>query len=150
MKSWLCKIMHDVIINIFGCQCPPRQKAVIGFKFGLPTLKKRTPMPGEKRITNEQKINAVLNITTEGGKPAEVDGKPKWSVVSGAGGLVVSDDGKSADLISTDIPGETTYLVEADADLGAGVEPISDTIKIITEGAKAKNLGLTLGEPVNK
>ncbi len=107
-------------------------------------------MPAEKTITNEQKIKATLNITTQGGKPAQVDGKPTWTVVSGEGGIVVADDGMSADLISTDLPGETVYLVEADADLGTGTRPIADTIKIITQGAQAENLGLSLGNPEPK
>ena len=107
-------------------------------------------MPVEKAITNEQKINGALNIKTQGGKPASVDGKPVWSIISGDGTMAVAEDGMSADLISTDVPGDTLYLVEADADLGAGVEKISDTIKITTVGARAANLGLTLGAPENK
>jgi hypothetical protein len=107
-------------------------------------------MPAEVTITNEQKVKATLNIKTGGGKPAQVDGKPTWTKVSGEGDLLVADDGLSADLISSDTPGDTIYLVEADADLGEGVEKISDTVKVTTVGARAANLGLTLGSPENK
>jgi hypothetical protein len=41
-------------------------------------------------------------------------------------------------------------LVEADADLGAGIETISDTIKLVVAGAKASSLGLVAGAAVPK
>lgn len=109
-------------------------------------------MPVEVSITNEQKIKASLTPTTGGGKPAQLDpnNPPKWSVISGESTVVPAPDGLSADLVSSDTPGDTVFLVEADADLGDGVETISDTIKLTVLGAKAQNLGLTLGTPENK
>jgi len=152
MKRWFCRIMHDIVINIFGCQCPPKERVVLGFKFGVPTQKERTPMPVEVSITNEQKVKATITPKTLGGKPAQVDpnNPPKWSVVSGDSTVTPATDGLSADLVSSDTPGDTVYLVEADADLGDGVETISDTIKLTVIGARAANLGLTLGTPENK
>jgi len=142
--------MHDIIINIFGC-CP-RRSAGLAFKFGVATKKKRKPMPVVVSITNEQKIKAGLTPTTGGGKPAQLDpnNPPKWSVISGDSTVVPSADGLSADLVSSDTPGDTVYLVEADADLGDGVETLSDTIKLSVLGALAQNLGLTLGVAENK
>lgn len=101
-------------------------------------------------ITNEQKVQATLNPVTATGKPAQLDGKPTWSVVSGDSTLDVAADGLSAFLISSDTPGDTVVLVEADADLGAGVETINDTIQLHVAGARAANLGLTVGTPVAK
>lgn len=107
-------------------------------------------MPAEVTITNTQKIKATLNIVTDSGKPAKVDGKPTWSVVSGNATTVVAEDGLSADLVSADEPGDTQFLVEADANLGEGVETISDTVTLHVAGEQAKNLGLTLGTPEPK
>ena len=109
-------------------------------------------MPVEVSITNEQKIKATLTPKTAGGKPAQLDpnNPPTWTVVSGESSVSVSADGLSADLISADSPGETIILVEADADLGGGVETVADTIKLTVLGARAQNLGLTLGVPENK
>lgn len=142
--------MHDIIINIFGC-CP-RRSVGLAFKFGVPTKKERKPMPVEVSITNEQKIKASLTPTTGSGKPAQLDpnNPPRWSVISGDSLVDPSADGLSASLISSNTPGDTVVLVEADADLGDGVETISDTIKLTVLGAKAQNLGLTLGTPENK
>lgn len=145
--------MLNIIINHYECHCerPPKDDLVMGFKFGLTEPKERKPMPVEKTILNTEKVRATLNITTKSGKPAPVDGEPSWEKVSGEGGLVVADDGMSAELISTDLPGETVYLVKADADLdGTKVREIADTIKIITKGEEAENLGLTLGNPEPK
>lgn len=108
-------------------------------------------MPVEVTITNEQKIKATLNPKTATGRPAQLEaGKTEWSVVSGDSTVSPSADGLSADLISSDTPGDTVYLVTADADLGEGVENISDTITLHVAGAKAQNLGLTLGSPEAK
>jgi len=41
-------------------------------------------------------------------------------------------------------------LVDADADLGQGVEDVADTITLHVEGAKAVNLGLLAGPAVPK
>jgi len=107
-------------------------------------------MPLELKITNEQKIKVTLTPKTDTGKPAPLDGVPTWEVVSGNSTVVVAADGLSADLVSADDPGDTQFLVSADADLGDGVETISDTIKLTVAGALAKNLGLTAGQPEPK
>lgn len=96
-------------------------------------------------ITNEQKIKVTLTPKTIAGKDAAVDGKPVWTVQSGSGTVEPSEDGLSAYLISSDTIGDTMVLVEADADLGEGVETISGQIQLHVEGAQAANLGLSAG-----
>lgn len=142
----------NVIINIFEGVCRKRKKAAaIGFQFGLPKLKEKdNGMPAEASITNEQKIPVTLKIVTDTGKPAKVDGAPAWVVISGNSSVVVAEDGLSAEVISADDPGDTTVMVKADADLGEGVEEISDTFTVHVVGATAKNLGLSFGTPVPK
>lgn len=97
-------------------------------------------------INNLQKIKLTLKPANAAGQTAELDGKPTWEKTSGDAEIVVADDGLSAELISGN-PGDSTFLVTADADLGAGVENISDVIQLTVEGARAVNLGLTVGEP---
>lgn len=107
-------------------------------------------MPLELKITNEQKIKVTLTPKTDTGKPAVLDGVPTWEVVSGNSTVVAAADGLSADLVSADDPGDTQFLVKADADIGEGVEEISDIISLNVVGATAKNLGLTAGQPEPK
>ena len=104
----------------------------------------------EVTITTEQKVKATLVPVTATGKPAKLDGLPTWTVVNGDSTLSIAADGLSADLISSDISGSTEISIKADADLGSGVEEISDTILLKVQGAKASNLGLTLGVPEAK
>jgi len=104
----------------------------------------------EQTITNEQKLPVTITPVTATQKSAKIDGKPTWTVASGDSTLEVAEDGLSANLISADSPGETMIVVEADADLGEGVETISDSIKLTVEGARAINLGLTAGTPIPK
>ena len=104
-------------------------------------------MPLAVSITNEQKVTVTLKPVTNAGKPAKLDGAPTWTVVSGDSTVTPSADGLSASLVSADNPGDTTYLVEADADLGEGVETIQDTITLTVIGANAANLGLVASPP---
>lgn len=103
------------------------------------------------KITNEQQVVVTLNPKTDSGKPAKLDGIPTWEKTGdGLATIEVAPDGMSATLISADDPGITQFLVSGDADLGEGVEPISDTITLDVSSATAKNLGLTVGTPTNK
>ena len=104
----------------------------------------------EIRITNEQQVKVKLSPKTDSGKPAKLDGSPSWSTISGNSQVVVDEDGLGALLVSSDDPGDTEVLVKADADLGEGVEEISDVIKLSVVGATAKNLGLTAEAPTQK
>lgn len=101
-------------------------------------------------ITNEQKVNVTLKPVTATGKPATLDGAPTWTVASGDSTIEIATDGMSAELISSDTPGETMFVVEADADLGSGVVTINDSIKLTVSGAMAVNLGLSVGTPEPK
>ncbi len=129
---------------------PPRVR--FHWAVGLVQTKpsKENNMPLEIKITNEQQIKVTLTPKTDTGKPAKLDGKPTWEIVSGNSTATVSDDGLSAVLVSSDDPGDTEFLVKADADLGDGVEEISDVVKLSVVGATAKNLGLTAGTPEAK
>lgn len=108
-------------------------------------------MPVEITLTTEQKVRATLAPKTATGKPAQLDGKPTITVPSGSATIAnVSDDGLSFDIVSPDVPETSQVLVEADADLGSGVETISDIITVQIVGARAENLGITLGTPEPK
>lgn len=137
------------VINIFTCAREAGKRVFFGWKLGLPCCKPK-PMPLDLTITNEQKIEVTLAPVTATGRPAVLDGAPEWSVISGNSTLEVAADGKSAFLVSADDPGDTQFLVKADADLGEGKEEISDTIRLTVAGARAANLGLTAGTPVAK
>ena len=124
-----------------------KPKVHFDFEVGPATLKERRQMPLAISISNEQKVTVTVTPKTNAGKPAKLDGAPTWTVVSGDSTVVPATDGLSASLVSADNPGDTTYLVEADADLGEGVETIQDTITLTVIGANAANLGLSAGQP---
>lgn len=111
-------------------------------------------MPGEVSITNEQKIKAVITVETEGGQPAQVDGELDLMVSSGEGtGFPIEREPDQPSnefrfyIVSSDNPGDTTFVLKGDADLGEGVVEISDTILLHTTGAQAKSFGMSFGEP---
>jgi hypothetical protein len=103
-------------------------------------------MPLSLTITNEQKIKITVNPTTQSGKVATLDGPIRVTVVSGdSTSVAVDGEANSAFLVSSDTPGDTTFLVEGDADLGEGVTLIQDTAALTVQGALASNLGLVAG-----
>ena len=105
----------------------------------------------EITITNEQKIQVTLTPVTATNKPAQLDGGATFEVISGTATVaMIEGNPLSAFLVSGDLPGDSEILVSADADLGDGVETISDIIKLTVAGAKAASLGLTVGAPVAK
>jgi hypothetical protein len=149
VKSLLCRIfmlLVRLIKRIFGSP-KVRLNLVIGH---VVPKTKGNPMAVTIKITNEQKVNVSLTPTTDAGKPAKLDGAPVWSVVSGDSQVLPAADGMSADLVSSDTPGDTTFLIDADADLGEGVEKLQETITLTVSGANARNLGITVGTPVTK
>ena len=104
----------------------------------------------EVKITNEQKVLATLAPKSAAGKPAKVDGVPTWDVTEGDATIEVAADGLSAWLISGEAAAESKVVVSADADLGQGVETITQEISLVVSLSKSTDLGLTLGAPVAK
>lgn len=121
----------------------------LGISVGPITQKRRNTLM-EITINNEQQVKVTLNPTTTGGHVAELDGTPSWERLSGESTVEPSEDGKSAQLISGDQPGDSEFLVTADADLGDGVIEISDVIRLHVSGALAENLGLRADPPTPK
>jgi hypothetical protein len=144
--------MSNIIINVYQGQHGKCRHRAAGFdiSFGLPTSKDPVPIMTTKTITNEQKVTVTLAPVTDTGKPAKLDGAPAWTVVSGNSQVVVAEDGLSASLVSSDDPGDTEIVIKADADLGAGVEEITETIVLTVTSATAKNFGIAFGTPEPK
>lgn len=111
---------------------------------------RKEPKMLELNCSNEEKVLVRVNPVTPAGHPIGLDGPVIVSVQSGDGSVVVEADGVSFFAVSGDNPGDTTFLVSADADLGVGMETISDIVILHVAGAKAKALGLTSEAPVLK
>jgi len=104
-------------------------------------------MPFEVTLTNEQQVRVTATPTTVGGRPATLDGALRSTVISGEGTSMAGSSDNEVILVSGDNPGDTSYLIEGDADLGEGVELIQDTVVMHVTGARASNLGIAVGQP---
>lgn len=141
----------EALVSILARISKANQAVAFDVRFGLPTNKHNQGNTMiEVTITNEQKVKATVAPKTASGKPAKIDGTPTWTVVTGEATIEESEDGLSAFLISGDTPGFSEIAVKADADIGEGVEEISQLILLTVEGAKATALGVTLGQPEDK
>lgn len=102
------------------------------------------------KITNEEKVHVKLNPVTANGNAAAIDGQASFTVVSGDATVVMDDEGLGAFLVSGVLIGDSQIQVSADADLGEGVDTITDTIILTVVAAEASSLGLTIDAPILK
>ena len=106
-------------------------------------------MPLALKLTTEQQVTVHITPVTPKGKTVSVE-NVQWSVVSGDATVTASDDGLSAVIASSENAGQSQVLVTADADLGEGVDTISDTIDVETAHQDATALGISADAPVLK
>lgn len=103
-------------------------------------------MPLSIACNNEQKATVVSAPRTAAGNPASIDGALVVSVISGTG-TIEQDSALPLQFkaVSGPLAGDTVYSVAADADLGAGVVTISDTVTLTVTSAAAASIGLAAG-----
>lgn len=103
-------------------------------------------MPLAIACSNEEQVPVTASPLTQSGHPAQIDGALTVTVQSGDG-TVLQDPATPLlfKAVSGDNPGDTTYLVSADADLGAGVTTITDLVTLTVTSATAASFGLVQG-----
>lgn len=62
-------------------------------------------------------------------------------IVDGDGTVEAADDGMSAELVSSDAPGETIYMVTVDTDMDWTVTELSELIRVVVEPPPLASLG---------
>lgn len=101
--------------------------------------------------STEEKVKVTAAPVTASGKPARFDGALNVSVQSGDGTFTQDPAEPNAFFaVSGDAPGTTVYLIEADADLGAGVTTLQETVELEVAGVNAASFGLTAAAPEAK
>lgn len=98
--------------------------------------------------TTKQDVEIVSRPTDDGGAAARVETfrveSSDASVVSGVESVSAAEDGSYTARCVVNGVGRATLTVVADADLGEGVENITDEIDVTVSNPKATNLGLTV------
>jgi hypothetical protein len=103
-------------------------------------------MPTDVTLSTEQKVLVTVQPLTEAGNPAPIDGSATFTVTSGTCTIEPVDQ-LSAFVVSGDAPGESLVTLHCDADLGAGVVPVDDTLLVHVTSATAESLAVTVGAP---
>lgn len=102
-------------------------------------------------LTNVQQVTLTLEALDQYGNVAKIDGVPAWQVSDPAIGTITpAADGLSAVFVTTAVLGTIQVSAQADADLGAGVRPLTATLDIAVEASEAVALGLKAGVPEPK
>lgn len=102
-------------------------------------------------LTDIQKVSLSITPTSAAGNPAPVDGAPVWtssdeSVLT----VTASEDGLSAEAVTTGKLGVAQVSVSADADLGEGVTTITGVLDVEVKASEAVSLAVSAGTPTNK
>ena len=88
-------------------------------------------------LPSDKTASASLSYVDDKGNPAKVDGAPVWSSSDEAVLTVVAaDDGMSAVVTPVGL-GNAQIRIDADADLGAGVESLTTLADVEVVGGKA-------------
>jgi len=102
-------------------------------------------------LTDIQKVTLSISPKSAAGNPAPVDGVPSWSVSdTSVASIVVSENGLSAEVVTTGALGTVQVVVDADADLGEGVETITGVLDIEVKASAAVTLDIGAGVPESK
>lgn len=103
-------------------------------------------MPLNISSSNEERVKITASPVTAKGRPAAVDGALTVVVRSGDG-TFTQDPAFPLEFyaVSGDLAADTIYDVSADADLGAGVVTISDSVTYSVSSATAASFGLSAG-----
>lgn len=119
-------------------------------------------MPLDIVSTTEQKVSIYANPTTATGKPSAIEGQAVVTILTGGATAAQATQaeidaetaagrlGLSGYVISEDTAGVSTWKIDGDADLGAGVTTISDGGTYTYNSPQAANLGITGGTPIAK
>lgn len=104
----------------------------------------------EIKLSTEEKVKATISPMTPGSKPAPVDGEASWTVTAGDATVEVLEGGFSAFLVSGDTASESKIMVSVDADMGEGVQTVSQEVSLVCSLPSATTLGFSTEAPVLK
>jgi hypothetical protein len=101
--------------------------------------------------TTAEKVPITANPQTGSGQPAQLEGPLTVTVESGDGS-VEQDPSTPLEFnaVSGSVAGDTVFLVQGDADLGAGVVTIEDRVTLTVTEESASAIGLVAGPPIPK
>lgn len=151
------KMLRRLIELLCQCRCKKHcckcccndddGKVRVKIKFGPVQLKGFPIMAGLFTLTDEQKVSATVEFTTQAGNPAPVESMA-WSVTNpDVLDLVVSDDGKTATVSSKGL-GTSQLVLKADPNLDPAVtEEILGVQDFEVVAAKAVNAVIKVGTP---
>jgi len=100
-------------------------------------------------ITVDQQVTLSVAFTDKAGNPAFVDGDPVWTSTDAAVEIVATDSPFVVIARSTGV-GVAQVRVEADADLGEGVKPVTALADVEVVAGEAIAAVIAAGTPEDK
>jgi len=101
-------------------------------------------------ITDTQQVVLTAAFADKKGNAASVDGAPVWtSSDPSVATVTAAADGLTATVVAV-TEGQVTISVDADADLGSGVQSITGTLDVVIGPGVAVVAGVTAGTPTEQ
>lgn len=101
----------------------------------------------QMELRDDQNVGLAIQPVDKKGKPALVDGVPVWAS-SDETVVTVSPAGDGMSAVASGVaPGSARIVVTADADLGAGVTPLTGTLDFTVTAGAAATITITAGIP---
>jgi len=102
-------------------------------------------------LTDVQKVTVAIQPKSAAGNNAFVDGKPNWTVSDDSIlTLVVSEDGFSAEAITTSKLGSAQVAITLDSDMSEGVKDLKGILDVTVIASEAVNVETNVGTPSNR
>jgi hypothetical protein len=105
------------------------------------------------QFSTEEQVLVTIKPVDVAGKPAKLDGVPKWQILTPGSGVTLAPaaDGLSCAIISGDEVEEGVIVqVDGDADLGEGIVDLQEQFSVSVIHANATSLGATIAAPTVK
>jgi hypothetical protein len=103
-------------------------------------------------LTDIQQVELQVAPKSAAGNPAPIDGAPSWSSSDDTVLTVTPDaaDPTKALAVTTGKLGNARVQAQADADLGAGVVPVTAVLDIEVHASAAVTLDIAAGTPTDR
>lgn len=101
-------------------------------------------------LPNDRKVTASIQPVDAKGNPATIDGLASWSSSNPqiADVTAISADSLSADVVPGSVLGTCQINVQADADLGSGIQTITGVLDVQVVAGSAVGFTISTSPPV--
>jgi hypothetical protein len=140
------ELLRELFCRLLCRHHHPQPRVLVRLSFGRTSLSFEGDFT--MQLPDDSQVHADVTYVDKKGNPATIDGTPTWSTDRpDLIAIVAAADGFSADIAAVGPLGSAQVVVDADADLGAGVVSVKTLGTIEVIGGQATTGVINFGEP---